>query len=102
MNARNDLLDTAEEARPDAGYELGRAPLEHAVERARAGLERLQKEDGHWVFELEADCTIPAEYVLMMHFMDEIDSGLEQRIAVFLRSHQAEHGGWPLYAGGDF
>ena len=95
-------LVTEAEARPDAGCGLGRGPLEHAVERARTGLERLQKEDGHWVFELEADCTIPAEYVLMMHFMDEIDSVLEQRIAVFLRSHQAAHGGWPLYAGGDF
>ncbi len=95
-------LVTEAEARPDAGCGLGHGPLEHAVERARTGLERLQREDGHWVFELEADCTIPAEYVLMMHFMDEIDSVLEQRIAVFLRSHQAAHGGWPLYAGGDF
>ncbi|MGH8542997.1 MAG: squalene--hopene cyclase [Gammaproteobacteria bacterium] len=98
MPNRSQYLVTAAEARPG----LGRAPLEHAVARARAGLERLQKEDGHWVFELEADCTIPAEYVLMMHFMDEIDNGLEQRIAVFLRGHQAEHGGWPLYADGDF
>lgn len=102
MSNRSQYLVTGAEARPGAGSDLGRGPLEHAVERARAGLERLQKEDGHWVFELEADCTIPAEYVLMMHFMDEVDSGLEQRIAVFLRSHQAEHGGWPLYAGGDF
>ncbi|MBA3494570.1 MAG: squalene--hopene cyclase [Gammaproteobacteria bacterium] len=102
MSNRSQYLVTAAEARPDPGCGLGRGPLEHAVERARAGLERLQKEDGHWVFELEADCTIPAEYVLMMHFMDEIDSVLEQRISVFLRSHQTEHGGWPLYAGGDF
>ena len=102
MSNRSQYLVTKAEARLDAGCGLGRGPLEHAVERARAGLERLQKDDGHWVFELEADCTIPAEYVLMMHFMDEIDSGLEQRIAVFLRAHQAEHGGWSLYADGDF
>ena len=24
--------------------------------------------DGHWLFELEADATIPAEYVLLEHF----------------------------------
>lgn len=56
------------------------------------------------MFSLEADCTIPAEYILMMHFMDEIDTALERRIANFLRNRQVTdgHGGWPLYYGGDF
>ncbi len=77
-------------------------PLEAAVERARAALEQHQQTDGHWVYELEADCTIPAEYILMMHFMDEIDEALQAKIAVYLRANQASHGGWPLYHGGDF
>jgi squalene-hopene/tetraprenyl-beta-curcumene cyclase len=76
--------------------------LATAVERARAALERHQQADGHWVYELEADCTIPAEYILMMHFMDEIDEELQAKIAVYLRANQAGHGGWPLYHGGDF
>ena len=29
----------------------------------------LQHADGHFVFELEADATIPAEYVLMRHYL---------------------------------
>ena len=29
-------------------------------------------------------------------------AALEDRIAVYLRAGQAEHGGWPLYPGGDF
>ncbi len=37
----------------------------------------------------------------MMHFLDEIDAPLESKIAAYLRAHQAEHGGWPLYHGGD-
>ena len=57
---------------------------------------------GYWLFELEADCTIPAEYIMMMHFLDEIDAPLEAKICRYLRSAQAEHGGWPLYHGGDF
>lgn len=70
---------------------------------ARAGMLALQKEDGHWCFPLEADCTIPAEYVLMMHFMDDVDVDLETRIARFIREKQdPEHGGWPLYYGGHF
>ncbi len=61
-----------------------------------------QSAAGYWLFELEADCTIPAEYIMMMHFLDEIDAPLEAKIAAYLRAHQAEHGGWPLYHGGDF
>ena len=63
---------------------------------------RQQHADGHWSFELEADCTIPAEYILMMHFLGEIDLALQTRLAVYLREHQAAHGGWPLYQGGHF
>ena len=34
--------------------------------------------DGHWVFELEADATIPAEYVLLRHYLGEpVDAELE-------------------------
>ena len=62
-----------------------------AVEQAQAALGGLQKPDGHWVFELEADATIPAEYVLLEHFLDRIDAGLEAKIGVYLRSIQGEH-----------
>ena len=37
---------------------------------------------------------------MMMHFLDEIDTALEAKIAAYLRAHQAEHGGWPLYHDG--
>jgi squalene-hopene/tetraprenyl-beta-curcumene cyclase len=76
--------------------------LDRAVAAARDALIGRQSAEGYWLFELEADCTIPAEYIMMMHFLDEIDSSLETKIAAYLRSHQAEHGGWPLYHGGDF
>ena len=78
-------------------------PLEDGLAAARNALLSTQKEDGHWCFPLEADCTIPAEYVLMMHFMDDVDVDLEVRIARFIREKQdSSHGGWPLYYGGDF
>jgi len=76
--------------------------LRGAVAVARDALLSLQHPEGHWVFELEADCTIPAEYILMMHFMDEIDVALQAKIAAFLRAHQDAHGGWSLYRGGRF
>ena len=74
--------------------------LAQAIDEARDGLARRQRADGHWVFELEADSTIPSEYVLLEHFLGDIDAALERRIGVYLRARQAEHGGWPLYPGG--
>ena len=74
-------------AEPDfSPIAAGHDRLAQVVAEARAGLEDLQKADGHWVFELEADATIPAEYVLLEHFLSEIDQALESRIAVYLRA----------------
>jgi squalene-hopene/tetraprenyl-beta-curcumene cyclase len=88
---------------PQPSEHFDAAALERAVNAARDALLALQAEDGHWLFELEADCTIPAEYIMMMHFLDEIDRALEAKLAAYLRARQvAEHDGWPLYTGGDF
>jgi squalene-hopene/tetraprenyl-beta-curcumene cyclase len=73
-----------------------------SVNRAADALGRHRKPDGHFVFELEADATIPAEYVLLEHFLDRIDPDLEQLIGTYLRSIQGEHGGWPLFHDGVF
>src|SRR5207245_7229555 len=62
---------------------------------ARDELIRLQRPDGSWELELEADCTIPAEYIMMMHFLGELDSALEAKLAAYLRQRQAGYGGWP-------
>ncbi len=77
--------------------------LEASIERAEGALLALGKSDGHWCFELEADCTIPAEYVLMRHYRAEpADAALEGKIANYLRRVQGSHGGWPLFQDGDF
>ncbi|HEY3799872.1 MAG TPA: squalene--hopene cyclase [Caulobacteraceae bacterium] len=78
------------------------AGVEAAIGIATEALLKLQKSDGHWVFELEADCTIPAEYVLFVHYLGETANlELERKIGVYLRRIQGEHGGWPLYHGGE-
>ena len=78
------------------------AALLNSMNRAAAALTRHQRPDGHFVFELEADATIPAEYVLLEHFLDRIDADLEARIGVYLRAIQGAHGGWPLFHDGAF
>jgi squalene-hopene/tetraprenyl-beta-curcumene cyclase len=76
--------------------------LDRGIDLASAALARQQHADGHWAFELEADATIPAEYVLLKHFLNEIDPAIEAKIVPYLKRIQGEHGGWPLYHGGAF
>jgi squalene-hopene/tetraprenyl-beta-curcumene cyclase len=84
---------------------LGEAPhpasLDDAIARSVDSLLSLQHEDGHWVFELEADATIPGEYILLQHYLGRIDPELEQRVARYLRTTQGADGGWPLFFGGE-
>jgi squalene-hopene/tetraprenyl-beta-curcumene cyclase len=76
--------------------------LDKSIEAATDALLACQQPDGHWVFELEADATIPAEYVLLKHYLGIVpDPALEQKIAVYLRRTQGQHGGWPLFQDGD-
>ncbi len=90
-------MDTGQRLSPRA------VNIEPAIASAGRALSECQVHDGHWVFELEADATIPAEYVLLRHYRDEpIDAVLERKIAVYLRRIQGQHGGWPLYYQGAF
>jgi squalene-hopene/tetraprenyl-beta-curcumene cyclase len=84
------------------GTRTGEA-LEASIASATRALLGSRQPDGHWVFELEADSTIPAEYVLLSHYLGEpADTALEAKIANYLRRVQGVHGGWPLVHDGDF
>jgi squalene-hopene/tetraprenyl-beta-curcumene cyclase len=77
--------------------------LEKSISSATEALLGYRQSDGHWVFELEADSTIPSEYVLLRHYLAEpVDSELEAKIANYLRRTQGAHGGWPLVQDGPF
>jgi squalene-hopene/tetraprenyl-beta-curcumene cyclase len=89
----NDLTDSQSTA--------ASATLERAIAAATDALLTRQRPDGHWVFELEADATIPAEYVLLRHYLGEpVNASLEAKIAAYLRRIQGAHGGWPLFRDG--
>jgi len=77
--------------------------LDARIRAATQALLERQQPDGHWVFELEADATIPAEYVLFRHYRGEpVDAALEAKIAAYLCRIQRADGGWPLFHDGDF
>src|SRR6516165_745781 len=77
--------------------------LDSHIDSATKALLARQHADGHFLFELEADATVPAEYVLLRHYLGEpVDAALEAGIAAYLRRVQGAHGGWPLLADGAF
>ncbi|MEM7177523.1 MAG: squalene--hopene cyclase [Pseudomonadota bacterium] len=90
-------MDGADFAEP---VTRARAERRKLVETQREKLWDMQQEDGHIVFELEADCTIPAEYVLLRHFLGEIDEAREARIARYLCDTQNTDGSWSLFHDG--
>ena len=79
-----------------------REGLDRVIGESADALRARQKSDGHWVFDLEADATIPAEYIMLNHYLDEREPEVEAQLADYIRSIQGEHGGWPLFHRGDF
>src|SRR5579863_76234 len=99
------VTEAAPSPAPQAGGAAARAQanpvLDAALARAVDALLAAQRPDGHWVFELEADATIPAEYILLVHYLGETPNvELEQKIARYLRRIQLADGGWPLFTDG--
>jgi squalene-hopene/tetraprenyl-beta-curcumene cyclase len=91
------MTDLTAPSRASAGDKL-----DDCIRRATDAMLARQQADGHWVFELEADCTIPAQYVLAHHFIGEpLAAPVEQKFAAYLRRIQGAHGGWPLFHDGD-
>lgn len=71
------------------------------VDEARRQLAAQQRPDGRWQFELEPDVTIPAEYLLLRHYLGDLDPEIERAIALHIRSTQQTDGGWPLFHAGE-
>jgi squalene-hopene/tetraprenyl-beta-curcumene cyclase len=85
---------------PAASPAIDRHALDATITRGAGRLTQLQDGEGFWCFHLEADASITAEYILMMHFMDEIEEPLQTRLASALRATQTAAGGWCLFPGG--
>ena len=54
----------------------------------------------HWCFELEADVTIPSEYIFLQRILKRNNLALEQKIGAYLRRRQNVNGSWALYEDG--
>jgi squalene-hopene/tetraprenyl-beta-curcumene cyclase len=97
------MNDAALRQSPPRPSTVTSSALETRIRAATDALLERQQADGHWVFELEADCTIPAEYVLLRHYRGEpVAEEIERKIAVYLMRTQRADGGWPLFHDGAF
>lgn len=86
---------TADDQKPS----LDHGKLEQIAMASAALLASRQQEDGHWVFDLEADVTIPAEYVMLQRFIGrEMEPEISERLAAYILERQLPDGSWPLYA----
>ncbi len=75
--------------------------LDKALRRSLGLFCSLQHQEGYWVFDLEADATIPSEYILLQRFLGRnLPSAQAERFALYLRRRQNESGGWSLFTGG--
>ena len=74
--------------------------LDHAIEQSRDFFFREQLPEGYWWAELEANCTITAEYIMLYRFMGLVDSERERKMANYLLSKQTKEGFWTIYYDG--
>ena len=102
------LQDAAVQIAPKektANASQGAAPLQDrldsAILAAREALLAKMDPGGWWCFEFEADVTIPAEYIMLLHFLGRPEPELERRIVLYIRRIQSEDGSWPLYPEGE-
>lgn len=104
----NSVISTGKSAPPTAplpgdAHFRAQNPLGETRRRAELAarhLASLQREDGHWVAELEGDCILESEHILLMAFLGR---EMEQDCldaAKYLLDHQNAEGGWALYPGG--
>lgn len=75
-------------------------PLTATLAQSGTALLQRQSREGFWRFDLEADTTIPAEYLLLQHLLDSVNPEREQRLADYILGRQLPDGSWSLYEGG--
>src|SRR6187402_1812412 len=75
-------------------------PLARAIVLGQLNLLRLQHPDGYWCGELFVDSTLCSDYVLFMHWADEVDPVLQEKCVAHIRRRQLDDGGWNIYEGG--
>jgi squalene-hopene/tetraprenyl-beta-curcumene cyclase len=74
--------------------------LTRAIGAAREALLAMQRDDGHWVGELQGDTILESEYVLLLTFLGRADDPRVRKACNYLLQQALPEGGWSNYPGG--
>ncbi len=74
--------------------------LSQAIERGAEHLLSLQKQEGYWLGELEADTTLESDYIFYLHILGKAEPERIAKLANYVRTRQLPDGGWNIYYGG--
>ncbi len=75
--------------------------LDRAIASSQAYLLALQRPDGYWSGELEADASVTAGYLPFMRWLGrEVDPERKRKGLNYILGEQSADGSWPMYRGG--
>ncbi|HJT80748.1 MAG TPA: squalene--hopene cyclase [Chthoniobacterales bacterium] len=101
MNRSTDVINLPSvrtiPSHPDAAVD---AEISRAITKAQENLLRQQRPDGHWCGELMVDSTLCSDFVLFMHWANEVDVEIQERCVQHILKRQLPDGGWNIYYGG--
>jgi len=101
MNGLLQIEGTGESTDGPLRVPAGLERVGEAIRRGQESLWKTQREDGHWVFPLEADASITAEYVIYRRLMRLAVDERDRQAAAFLLATQRADGGWARYEGAE-
>ncbi|QEL15259.1 squalene--hopene cyclase [Limnoglobus roseus] len=91
---------TLRHARPNEQFAAFLDAVRETADRGRTALLAQQKDDGHWVGELEGDTILESEFILLLAFLGQEHQPRVRKIANYLLAKQLPDGGWPNFPGG--
>ncbi|WP_169976003.1 squalene--hopene cyclase [Tautonia rosea] len=76
--------------------------LDQGLAATRQWLLDQQRDDGHWVGELEGDTILESEFVLLLTSLGREDDPVVAKLCNYLFEQRLPDGGWAIYPGGPF
>ncbi|MEZ5993989.1 MAG: squalene--hopene cyclase [Planctomycetota bacterium] len=78
------------------------APLDQAIDVQIKRLLSLREKphNEYWNAELDSNAGLGAQYILMMHFLDQVDDVKQRKLANYTRNWQTPEGYWTIHTGG--